>query len=639
MLDFIRRRATGWVAWVIVILISIPFALWGVNEYMAPVSTLAVAEVNDQEIGLREFQEAYQNRRLQLQRLLGPNASASLDDARIRAETIDGLIEDTLVLQAAAESGMRVGDAQLANIIQSQAVFQQDGAFSQQLYENWLASQGLSPGGFEQSMRADLLTNQLIVGLTGSSFAVDAELARLRALQAQRRTFQTLKVPADTEVDLEISDAAVTEHYEANNSSYSRPELVSVEYLEISRDKIAAGIPVDDDELRRVYEARQASFVTPEQRQVSHILLNLPVEADQQTTDQARSKLMDIRAQIQAGATFEELARQHSQDVGTAQNGGALGFVAKGVMDPSFEAAAFALNEGEISEPVRSRFGLHLIKVTEIRAPGTRSFDEIKPQLRAEHRNEQADLVFSEQAERLATLVFEHPESLEIPAETLSIKPKISEPFSRAGAAAGLGAHRGVVAAAFSDDVLTARNNSELIELPDGRVIALRIHDHQPRALLPLAEVRPQIVEELKRRNALQAAKNRGEKLVNQLKQGASLASVADSAGLEWSQPRTVQRFGENADPQIGAVIFRMPRPQPGRPSIRGRTLPDGSFQIIALESVSDGSEVGSPAGEQDELRNSLVAAYGAALVDEYVGALRGSAKIAINHQNLDGSL
>ena len=637
MLEFIRKRATGWVAWAIVILISIPFALWGIQQYLSPVSSLSVAQVNDSEIGLREFQQAFQQRRVQLQRLLGPELAASIDEATLRRETLDRLVNEQLVLQAAATSGLRIGDAQLAGFIQSRDAFRADGVFSQQQYENWLRAQGYSPGGFEQLTRRDLLSNQFLSGVGGSAFATDAELARLQKLQSQQRTFRTLTVPATKFSDIEIGDEEIAKHYEANKTLYVRPEQVTVEYIELSRSEIAKDIPVDDSELRRLYESRQASFVTPEQREVSHILISVDMEAGKEANDEARAKLEEIRRQLNEGASFAELAKQNSEDPGTAQNGGSLGFIGKGIMDPEFEDAAFNLEKGAVSEPVRTRFGWHLIKVEDIRAPKTRSFEDIKDRLRREYQNEQADLIYSERVEQLANLAFEHPESLEIAAESLGVTPRISQPFSRAGAESGLGANRDVVDATFTDDVLNARNNSAVIDLGDGRVVVLRIRDHEPSAQRPLSEVRDQIVAELQQSAAREATRKTGEALLARLQEGEAPESVvADAEELSWSEPLTAQRR-EGADPRTRSMVFRMPRPGKGGPVFRGHSLPNGDFQIVALKSVIDGSTI---EGEDlQSLRESLVAAKGAALTDEYIQALRSEAEISINQENLDGAL
>jgi peptidyl-prolyl cis-trans isomerase D len=634
MLEFIRKRATGWVAWFIVILISIPFALWGIQEYMSPVSSLSVAKVNGSEIGLREFQQAFQERRMQLRRLFGPDLSASIDDARVRSETLERLINDELVLQAAATSGLRIGDIQLAEFIHSQETFRADGKFSQLQYENWLRSQGYSPGGFEELMRRDLLSGQFLSGLAASAFATDAELARLQKLHAQRRTFRTLEIPAEGFSDVDVSDEAVAGHYNANKDRFARPEQVTVEYIEISRAEIAEAIPVDESELRRLYESRQANFVTPEQREVSHILISIGMDADKETIDNARVRLIDIQRRIETGIPFEQMAKQHSEDPGTAQNGGALGFIGKGVMDPDFENAAFNLEKGAVSDPVRTRFGWHLVKVTDIRAPRTRSFDEMKEQLRREYQKEQADLVFSERVEQLANLVFEHPESLEIAAETLGVTTQVTQPFSRAGAETGLGANREVVETAFSDDVFTRRNNSGVIELGDGRVVALRIRDHEPSAQRSLSEVREDIVAELKQAAARDAAKRTGETLLGRLRAGEPLHAVGADAGLSWSEPQTAKRR-EGADPRTRSIVFRMPRPNGNdRPTFHGHQLPNGDFQILALESVSE--EALDGAEDSQALRQAFEDAKAAALTAEYVHALRSDAQITINQETLD---
>jgi peptidyl-prolyl cis-trans isomerase D len=638
MLEFIRKRATGWVAWGIVILISVPFALWGVNEYFTPVSSLSVAKVNGQEIAITEFRQAFQQQRNQLQRLLGPQLAATIDDERVRRETLDQLINDALVLQAAANAGLRIGDAQLAGAIQSQQTFGGDAGFSQAQYESWLRSQGYSPGGFEQLMRGNLLSGQVINGLMRSSFATDVELSRVRELQGQQRAFRRLVIPAQQFADVAVSDEEVAAHFEEQKSRYARAEQITVEYIELSRSDITAGIVVDDSELRRVYETREANFVTPEQRQVSHILLNLGVDASEEATREAEEKLVDIGRQIEAGASFEELAKQHSEDPGTARNGGALGFIGKGVMDPDFETAAFALDKDEVSKPVKSRFGLHLIKVTEIRTSSTRSFEDVVEELRAEYQAEQADQEFSEQIEQLAILSFEHPESLEVAAETLGVETKISEPFTRAGGGSGLGGNPKVVEAAFSLDVLQDGNNSEAVELSDGVVVVLRVRDHEPRTPLSLEEAKDRIVDELRQAAARSAIIEVGNGLISDLADGKSLQAVSASANSEWSDTETVARNSSGLDPQTSAQLFRMPKPKDGMTTHTGGLLPNGDFQILVLESViAPPSEADADADKA--MRQSLAAAYGSTVLEEYIRSLRDDADVVINQENLLGNI
>ncbi len=638
MLEFIRKRATGWVAWGIVILISVPFALWGINQYFTPVSDLSVAKVNGTEIELREFQQAVQNQRSRLRQMLGPELAASVDEVLVRQQTLDRLIGEQLLLQAAAESGMRVGDAQLATEIQSQQIFRSDGKFSPERYQNFLRQQGYSPGGFEQMMRQGLISGQVSNGLMSSAFVTDAELARMRSLQGQNRSFRTLEVPVSRFMDVPVSDEAVARHYEENKARYVRPEQVSIEHLEISRPRIAAEIPVDEGELKRLYEARKANYSTPEQRKVSHILLSVASDADDAAVDEARNKLLDIRRQIESGASFEDLAKAHSEDPGTAQNGGDLGFISRDIMDPAFDAAAFSLKAGEVSAPVRSDFGLHLIKVSDIRGGQTRSFEEVRTQLKTEFQNEQADLVFSEQVERLATLTFEHPESLDIAAETLGLEIKTSPLFDRNGAAEGIASNREVVLAAFSEDVREGGNNSEILELDNGVVVSLRVNRHEPAAPLPLDAVRDQIVGELKLRSAREKAREIGRALLEKLRNGESPEQAAASAETQWSETASLSRQSGQADPGLRALVFRMPKPQQQARTYAGRALPDGGFQIVALESVTSGSVDGEGDAPED-LRRSMAAAFGSAALDQYSRALRDKADVAINEENLQGRL
>ncbi len=620
------------------ILISVPFALWGINQYFTPVSDLSVAKVNGTEIELREFQQAVQNQRSRLRQMLGPELAASVDEVLVRQQTLDRLIGEQLLLQAAAESGMRVGDAQLATEIQSQQIFRSDGKFSPERYQNFLRQQGYSPGGFEQMMRQGLISGQVSNGLMSSAFVTDAELARMRSLQGQNRSFRTLEVPVSRFMDVPVSDEAVARHYEENKARYVRPEQVSIEHLEISRPRIAAEIPVDESELKRLYEARKANYSTPEQRKVSHILLSVASDADDAAVDEARNKLLDIRRQIESGASFEYLAKAHSEDPGTAQNGGDLGFISRDIMDPAFDAAAFSLKAGEVSAPVRSDFGLHLIKVSDIRGGQTRSFEEVRTQLKTEFQNEQADLVFSEQVERLATLTFEHPESLDIAAETLGLEIKTSPLFDRNGAAEGIASNREVVLAAFSEDVREGGNNSEILELDNGVVVSLRVNRHEPAAPLPLDAVRDQIVGELKLRSAREKAREIGRALLEKLRNGESPEQAAASAETQWSETASLSRQSGQADPGLRALVFRMPKPQQQARTYAGRALPDGGFQIVALESVTSGSVDGEGDAPED-LRRSMAAAFGSAALDQYSRALRDKADVAINEENLQGRL
>ena len=279
MLQFIRDNATGWIAWGIVILISIPFALWGIHQYVTPDSSVAVATVDDTEIGYYDFQRSYARSRQQLQSLIGTGLIGAEEDARLRRDVLEGMIDSEVIVRSAVGSGMRVGDEQLASTIQSQDVFQSGNAFSQEAYEGWLRSQGFSPGGFEEDLRRSLLEQQIAVGISESEFVSASGVRDAVRVRMQTRTFSLLTIPALDFQPPEPTDSEIRNHFEQHRVEYMAPERLRLRYLEVSMDEIAAGVKADDEELRALFDAEPDRFVTPEKREVSHILVAVPSDA------------------------------------------------------------------------------------------------------------------------------------------------------------------------------------------------------------------------------------------------------------------------------------------------------------------------------------------------------------------------
>ena len=363
MLQGIRDRAQGYIAWIIVILISIPFALWGVQEYLGPDPNVAVAEVDGEEISLIDYQIALQGVRASLNsQFPGQDISRMLGDSFIRSRAMDGLVRERLVARAASDAGFVVSDEQLAGAIRSVPAFQRDGAFSQEEYEFALRRSGQSPGRFETDTRRRLLEAQWRDALVLSAAATEGRSRRLAALESQTRAFSRLVVPAERFAGVAIDEEAVAKRYEERRSAFMSPEEVKLRYVVLSRDDLAAEIDVPDGTLESWYEARKAGYTAPEQRRVRHILI-----ADEEGGDEALARAEDLRSRILAGEAFEDLAREVSDDPGSAESGGDLGFGGRGIWVPPFEQAAFSLGIGELSEPVQTDFGFHLIRVEDIR--------------------------------------------------------------------------------------------------------------------------------------------------------------------------------------------------------------------------------------------------------------------------------
>ncbi len=626
MLQFIRERAQSWIAWVIVTLLIIPFALWGINQYFDGGKEIAAARVNDAEISPQRLQQAYYQQQQRLREMLGANYRPEMfPEEQMRQQVLDGLIEQELLVQTASGSGMRIGDTLLAATIHGVPAFQQDGKFSQQVYEGALRSRGMVPAGFEADLRRDMLTQQLYAGIARSDFATPVERRAMQQLQGQQRDIGLLLLPlADFVAKAQVSDDEIKAYYEAQGALFMQPEQVSIAYIELSAEQIAKGIKVGDDELRARYEAQKANYSTSEERHARHILIRVEPGAGAAVDAAARTEAEQLLKQIRGGSVFADVARKSSQDPGSAAEGGDLGFFGRGVMDKAFEDAAFALKVGEVSEPVRSAFGYHLIRLEAVRGGSTKSFAEVREQILAEIRSERAEQQFYDQAERLAALTYEHPDTLEEASRELGLPIVQSEPITRRGGS-GLLANPKLVSAAFSEDVLARNNNSEAIDVGRNQLVVLRVTQHQPEMRRPLEAVRADIVSRIRRDKAAAAAREAATALQQQLQQGGDPALVAKGARAKWQRADGVLREGAKLDAAILRSVFAMPRPQDGKTVWEQTVVANGDIAVVGLYAVRDGEVAEGEAGAAGDLERAAGdAAFAAAL-----NGIRAGAKVS----------
>ncbi|WP_373510989.1 SurA N-terminal domain-containing protein [Thiocapsa sp.] len=632
MLQAIRERAQGWLAWVIVALISVPFALWGIQSYLGVGGEPVVAKVNGVEISDRDLSRRTQQARIELRERLGEAYDPALfEEGRLRAEILDDMIRQTLLLDTSNRIGMRVSDEEVRVQILSEPAFQRDGRFDREAYERLLQLQGLSPAQFEEQLRQQLLGNQLLRAVVGSELVTRQELRDYQRLVGQTRDLSYALIPAgDFRSDAPIGEDEIQAFYEANAPRFQSPEMVKLDYLVLDVADLAKGAEIGDDELRRVYDEDQSRFGRSEQRSVRHLLLTVPQDADDAAAQAVEARVRAIRERILAGEAFAEVARAESQDPGTASEGGSLGTIEQGLMDPVFDTVAFTLPVGELSEPVRTRFGYHLIEVTEIIPPATKSFDEVKEELRAEVSRQRAESLFYDLGERLANVAYESPDSLEPAADELGLTLRQSDWIGREGGE-GVLAHPRVMGAAFSDEVLVGRTNSDLIE-PERdtlRAVVLRVADHRVAAIRPLDEVRDEIVEELRLARAREAATQAGSSAAEKIRQGMSWSEAMSSAVVE--TPGAVGRDVQTVPAPIRELTFTLPVPVEGAASVGTTLLENGDVAVIQVTSVKDGEATSSEGPSPTSEAAMLAQVLGRQVYDAMLGDMELRAKVERN--------
>jgi peptidyl-prolyl cis-trans isomerase D len=605
MLQNIRDKAQGWIAWAIVILITIPFALWGIQEYLGVGSEPVVASVNGKEITERNLDRRFQQYRERLRDRLGSAYRPEMfDDKRLRKDVLQGMIREDVILQTSHDMGLRVGDPLIQHAILGMDLFKRDGQFNQQAFERAVRMQGMTPDGFAERIRQALLSDQLSRAVQGGSFVTEREIAEHVRLFNQTRKVEYFILPsADFETDEPISDGEIKDFYDAHQSDFRTPEQVKLAYLLLNADAIGETVEVDEDALLSFYENNQELYGRPEERRASHILIKLDEDADQAALTEALAEINGLKIRIEQGEDFAELAKTNSDDPGTAEEGGDLGWFGKGIMDPAFEAEVFALQEGQLSEPVRTPFGLHLIKLTGIKPDSVKPFEEVRAEVEKAYRKQEGERLYFEQAEKLADLSYEDPGSLEPAANALHLKVLESDWVAQ-NSAQGVLRHPKVLSAAFSEDVLLERHNSELLELDQLQSMVLRVVDYKEASVEPLAEVQERVTAMIRRERAEQKTREEAEKRLARLNEGAALAHVAGDYDVVAED--AVTRSAGSLPLPLQRKLFQTPRPQTDKPVSGMAVMNRGNIGIFTLYEVKDGSLENLDETHKQQMRASL---------------------------------
>jgi peptidyl-prolyl cis-trans isomerase D len=638
MLLAIRERIMGVVGWIILGILFVAFSLFGLDSYLQSSVTNYAAAVNDQEIPLARHQRAYQQLRARMTEMLGENYDpALLNEDILKANALQQLISEEVLLQAANEAGFAASNRMVAASLDSIDAFKVDGIFSKEQYERILGYQGMRPPQFEHSLKQEIIANQLKNGIRSTSAATRKGLDNAFLLEGQQRKFSYVVLPMQPFIDkVAVTDSDIEDYYTANSSSFMTPERVRLEYLELNAADIDPGIDVDEVALQALYDEQSAKYVTPEERHARHILVALLPDADEATQASALEKANTLVARLDAGEPFDVLAKELSDDPGSAATGGDLGFFARGMMTASFDEAVFALQTGERSQPVKTPFGYHIIELLEVKpevaTPLAEVRDELVNQLLAEERGD----LFFEQSEALASLAFEQPDSLQGAADELDLEINQTDWVEKSGGT-GIAEHASVIETAFSDDVLLNGNNSAPIEVGNNHLIVVRILEHQEAAQQPLEQVRADVSQLVRDEQARLMTQERGKELLDSLSApDATLQSLASANELTNNSTELLTRNATEPDRAIVSAAFSIQPAEAGAISYDGRQLANGDYVIIALEETRQGSFADLPEAAQQQAWRALSRVQGEAEGNAFLSALREQAVIQIPESSDD---
>ena len=637
MLITIRERASGVIGWTVAGVIILVFAVWGIGSYFEGVSEIIVATADKIEINQQTYQQAMSDRRRRLVQMMGRNVDAELfSSTAFKRQVVEELIDTTLQNETLYASGFRISDAQLAALIQNTAVFHTDGQFDRDRYELLVQNSGMTIQGYESYQRQQGVVDQLVRGLGQSAIVSTNSIDKAWKLLDQRRIASYTTLEFDNFLDdIQVSETAIEKEYQANLDGYFEPASIQVDYLKLSVEDLGTRLDVDEADILRMYEDNPDRYRQPGSRSASHILLSVSPDAADAQIDQVRQRASEIVARARGGESFASLAEVNSDDKGSAKRGGELGVIRPGTMVKPFEDAVFVMGEGEISEPVRTQYGFHVIRLDRITESRVQSLDQVRSEIETEVRRLRAEERFNELAEILGSTVFEQPDSLEPAADHLGVKVMRSEWFTQ-DAGTGIAEFQVVRDAAFGNEVLIDGLNSELIEIDQDNLVAVRKVDYRARRQLDLNEARPGLEKRLRAVEASDRMEKAGEDLVARLKSGADWDELLIAHKLARVRlPETTETLLEPLEQVVARVVYAALVPLSGQIVYGGERISPARYAIYRLERV----EFGDPANASEEDRlgveKILSSRRGGEMVIGWRQGLRKVAKVQINEELL----
>ncbi len=627
MLQRIRANLQGIIARVIIGLITIPFVLWGVDAFFLDSGNPDVAEVNGKSISELELNQQVYRQRQQMLARMGDKVDASqLDETLLRGPVLEQMIQQRLLESAAESRGLVISERMVDQAITQQTDFQEDGKFSPQRFDVLIRSSGMTPTNYKEAMKMQLLVNQLISGTVATEFVTDADMALAASISGQKRDIEYALLTVDRAMaTVSLGEQEVRSYFDAHPDDFVTDETVAVEYIELRLEDFNDDI--EESEVRAAYEASIADAELATRRRAAHILLEVEDGSDD---EQMQIKLAGIAERIAAGEAFSDLAREFSQDVGSREMGGDLGYSDGTAFPETFEAALADLQTGEVSSPLKTDAGWHLVMLTELEQAEVPSFESRREEIRQQLQLVKAEPAYAVKLEELKDISF-NAADLQSVAEQLQIRTSQSSQFSRDGSETGLFADSRLVAEAFTSAVLEQGANSEVVELSPTHALVLRIAERVPAEPIAFAQVESELSARLLKEKATAYMEQRAQDMVTAVEGGQLLSVLAESEGVNHEEFEAISRNNIAGIPmEIAAAAFQLSPPIPGGSSYSVKTLEDGNVAVIAVDKVEPGSLADLDEASRASMKRVLGQYRAERIIQGYRASLQASADVKI---------
>jgi peptidyl-prolyl cis-trans isomerase D len=596
-----KLKRTRWLGALLLGMLGLIFALWGaygvVNiSFSAPDYGL---KVNDERVPIDTLNRAWQQRQAQFQQKLNGAEMTDAQKTVLQQQLIDEYVRQTLLRQRAQQSGYRVTDAQVREAVQSEPAFQLDGKYDPRVARNMLAQIGMTEDGYVAERREALQIGQLSQDIELSDFLTPAELDRIYALENEQRELRyALLTPDHFQAAVKIDDAKIKAWYDAHPNDYMSPESVRLQYAELQLDSIASQLTVTPQDLQAYYDKNQSRYGEIEKRHAHHILIALPAGADAKADAAALAKAQDVVTQLKAGKDFGELSKKYSADPGSATRGGDLGWADKATYVASFADALFGMQPGQISDPVKTQYGYHVIRLDEIRPAHVRSFDEARTQIESEYRRDQAGEIFGDRQEQLQQKLESGGGDLDALAKQFGLQTGEIKDFTRSSGGAPLGGKQDLLRAVFTDDVISSGKIAGPVALADDHLVIFRVLEHHVPAPQPIALVRDEVIAAIRKSESTAAAKAAADEALKRLQAGSAWDDVMKGLDVKSAPAAFVGRSDPQLPVQVRQAAFAAPRPA-GKPVYSALALDNGGAAVLAISAIKPGTPGANPQNDE----------------------------------------